>query len=304
MASVWDSVITILAVIVISYLLKVFKVLKKEHGETLLTKVIFYVTLPATVFFVVYNTKINYSYFLLPLAAGLIILLSFIASYLITSALKLDRKTKGAFIIGSMIMNTGMIAYPFLFFLYGIEGLARVSVFDLGNGIITLSLTYFIATAFGSKKFDVKESIKRVLMLPALWAIIIAILLNLYSIQIPNLVLKIVETFHLPTIPLLLVSLGLYLEFNLIKGKYVKILLAAIFTRIVLGLLFGLLISYLFNFKGLDRIVVLLSSITPAGFNSIIFSAKEGLNTEFAVMFVSVTAILSLLLIPLLSVLF
>ncbi|MFQ5815437.1 MAG: AEC family transporter, partial [Candidatus Hydrothermarchaeaceae archaeon] len=55
----------------------------------------------------------------------------------------------------------------------------------------------------------------------------------------------------------------------------------------------------IFGLEGLDRQVVILSSMMPVGVNSMVFSARENLDVEFAASAVSISIIMGLVLVPL-----
>ena len=297
--SIINSTLIILLIVSASYFLKRFGLLAKEDGRILLTKIIFYVTLPMLVFSSISKIPLHRDLLLLILAAPIIQAITFPIALWIANLFKLERATKGSFIVGTMIMNTGMVAYPFFQLLYGKEGLAKISLFDLGNGIITFTAVYFIATSFSIKRdFDLKESVKKVILLPALWGIILGIFVSGFEIRLPELIVNLTSMLGVPTVPLLLVSLGLYFEFQ--PPKNLAVLISAVAIRTGLGLLLAFLLVTFFNLQGLESLVVLIGSATPAGYNTLVFAAKERLDEDFAAAFVTYSIIAAVILIPIL----
>lgn len=298
----YTRILIIIFIILFSYLLKKIDLLNKKDGEVILNKVIFYLVLPAAVFLTMSQIPFSVDLIFLPLSAVGIILICFVAAFLFTKWSRLERKTKGVLIISTMIMNMGMVAYPLFQFVYGKEGFARAVLFDFGNGFLTFSLVYFLAVYYGnSAEKTVKDSLFRFLKLPPIWALLLGIGINLAQISLPVVIKDTLDLIGKPLIFLLLVSLGLYFEPKLNK---IGPLLGAIFIRIGVGLIAGFLMVEIFNLEGLNRVVVLISSIMPAGYNTLVFAAKERLDEDFAASVVFATVVISLILIPILSFFF
>ena len=59
-------------------------------------------------------------------------------------------------------------------------------IFDFGNGLLAFTFVFYLACKYGNNKRDSKAMIKKIFYSPPLWALIIAIILNLIKIEIPN----------------------------------------------------------------------------------------------------------------------
>ncbi|MEW5955939.1 MAG: AEC family transporter [Candidatus Micrarchaeota archaeon] len=279
-----------------AFLLKRLGVLKREHGEVLLTKVLFYLLLPIAVFYFVASTPITAELALLPLAAALVSLVTLALSVAVVKALRTPDKTAGSLVAGVSIMNTGMMGYAVVVLLYGETAFSRVALFDFGMAFIVFTAIYFTASAFGKGRGNVLKSLKRVAAVPALWALVLGACASLAGVQLGWLE-PAFKQVGAAVVPLLLVCLGLYFEPSL--ARKARLLAVGVLLRLGLGLVLGFAAVQLFGFTGLDRAVVLVCSVMPAGYNSILFAAKEGLDEEFAAALVSVTMVLSLLFLPL-----
>ncbi|MDZ4182933.1 MAG: AEC family transporter, partial [Candidatus Cloacimonadaceae bacterium] len=100
-----------------------------------------------------------------------------------------------------------------------------------------------------------------------------------------------------PTVPLVMIALGLYFEPKL---KNLGKALIAIAIRMVGGLLLGLLLATIFGLEGITRTVVIVNSATPVGFNTLIFANLENMDREFAATMVSISILIALFYLPLL----
>ncbi|MEJ2628418.1 MAG: AEC family transporter, partial [bacterium] len=123
----------------ISFFIGVFirkrRILTQEEGKKLL-KLIFYFTLPASVFLSVNQIKISWEYVYLPVIAVVTFLILTGISYLVFLPYKKSPHKFGVLVIGSIIMNIAFI-YPYASAGYGDSGFAKVVFFDLGNIVIT-----------------------------------------------------------------------------------------------------------------------------------------------------------------------
>lgn len=294
------KILIIISIVLTSFLLKKAGVLSKKDGEVILNKILFYLVIPAAVFLSISQTQLSLDLIFLPLSEIGIALTCFSAAFLYAKWAKLDNRTKGVLFAGVTMMNLQMVAYPFLKFVYGDEAFVRLVLFDFAGAIMAFTFVYFIAIYYGasSEERNIKISLLKFIKVPLVWALFLGISVNLSPISLPDFIKDFLELIEKPLVPLLLVALGLYFEPRLNKMKH---LLAGIFIRIGIGFAAGLLMVTIFHLEGLNQLVVLVCSIMPAGYNTLVFSAKEKLDEEFAASFVSISVIVSLILIPILS---
>ena len=289
------KIIPIILVFILGYVVKSIKIFKKEDGDLFL-KVVFYIAVPALILLSITKIKLTLEFIYLPLIAILTIIATFILSFLIGKLLKLEQITFGVFLIGSIIMNTGF-TFPFILAVYGKEGLAMISLFDFGNALLVYTFVYYLACKYGSNSQDSKTMIKKLTMSPPIWALIIAIILNLTGLQLPNIASNFFHVIGDITIPLIMLSLGIYFSPKIIR---IVPLSLAIIIRMVFGLLIGIFFVKLFNLEGLLRTIVLIGSAAPVGYNTLTFSSLENLDKEFAASLVSIAILIGLIFVPLL----
>jgi hypothetical protein len=270
------------------------KFLTKDDAELFL-KLVFYISLPALIILSIAKIEITTDFLYLPIIPVFVIFSTFIISSFVGKLFDLPRKTFGVYLIGTLIMNIGF-TLPFFIAAYGNEGLARASMFDFGNGLLTLTFVYFLACKYGNDKVH-KTMIKKFALLPPIWALLIGIILNFTNIAIPSVANNFLQIVGDLTIPLIMLSLGIYFTPKIIK---LLPLSSAIITRMGLGLLLGFLLVKLFNLDGLNRLIVLIGSAAPVGYNTLVFASLESLDKEFAASLVSISILLGIIFIPLL----
>ncbi len=288
------SLVPVILVFVLGYLLKILNVLKAGHGDVLM-KLVFHLSLPALVILSLTRIELSRELAWLPLISFSIIMLQFLVSYLAGRSLKLDRQTHGVLMVGTMIMNIGF-ALPFVIAAYGDEGLVLLSIFDLSNAVLAFTLVYYIACRYGESGNSSGILLKKFLASPPIWALGTGIILNLTNTRIPPVPANLLQILGDLTVPLIMITLGVFFNIRLIKPLPV---FTGIVIRMFLGFGLGLAFCYLLGLQGLIKSIVLIGASAPVGFNSIIFASMEKLDKEYAASMVSFGILTGMAVIPL-----
>lgn len=290
----------VISLVVVGFLLKQAKVLKVEDGA-LFSKLILYITLPSVIFLSISQADVEPAHLLLLAFFGFLIalVLRFISGGA-TRLLKLENSIAGVVILCSMVMNIGSLMYPVIHTVYGAEGVSRTAAFDIGNSLMASGYGYYIATRFGSREpFSLKGSLKKVLAVPVVWAVVLGLAVNLTGITSPAFLVKILTPLGAANAPLAMIALGVFVNFEFPRWK---LLVMTVFFRIGLGFLAGLSIVLLAGLQGLDRTVVLMASAMPSGMVPLVYAAAEGLDTEFAAACISLSIVVGVLITPVLLI--
>jgi predicted permease len=265
-----------------------------RHAADILFKLVYYLTLPALLLSVLPYVVLSRQMFFLPLISSLVILVTFAAAIVTGKALGMRKPSYAVLVTGSIIMNLGFIM-PFVHSFYGDDGLARLFLFDIPNGLSTYIIAYSFACRYGG--IAEKPILRRLITSPSLLALIAGVLMNALSLRPDSISMAILHSISKLTIPLVLLGLGVSFSMAKINPVY---LASGIALRMMLGLALGLGLARVFNLDGLDRAIVVLSASAPAGFNTMTFASIERLDREFAATLVASCMIASMILIPLL----
>ena len=290
----FSKIVPVILVFFIGFFLKRVKILHYDNGDLLL-KIVFNLTLPALVFISVAEVELSINFIYLPIIAALMILINFSFAFLYSKKLHLTNTTRGTFIIGSMIMNTGFVL-PFVLARYGNEALAIYTIFDFGNMLMIFTFGYFIAMRFGetgNEKIDLKKFLK----LPPIWALFFGLVFNLMGWEISTMTQNIFEMIGTPTVFLTMLALGCYFHPHI---KNLPNIVMVLGIRILGGLIFGILLSNLLGFEDMLRKVVIICTSAPVGYNTLVLSSLENLDKEFAASLVSISLILGIIYVPVL----
>jgi len=280
--------------IFIGYILRSINLLTLKRAQSLF-KIVFYITLPATVFLAISHMQLYIKLGILPLSFLLIMGGFFLFGRWLVNHLNLNEKDRKIALAGTILANSAYLGYPLLNALYGAEGLSSAVLFDSGGTIISYGVVYWIVS---SNKQNTIKNIKKIIFNPVIWSLLIGLFVNLYAFQVPSEVLTGLGYISLLTTPLIMLALGAFLR---PKIKYKAVALYISIGKIVVGLFISSLIVILFGLEGVVRNVVLIGSILPSAILTIMYASIEKLNRELAVDIVTVSTVLSLIVITLLT---
>jgi len=294
-----EKIIPLILAFFAGIVFKRLRLLSKEDAPVLL-RLVLTVTLPALTIIAISNVVLYADMALIPILAIVVVFLMYFISSFAGKRLKLADPTFGSFLVGTMIMNTAY-SLPFFAAAFGNEGLARASLFDIGNTMMIFTFTYYNAIKYGENSHTDKVDWRKFLRLPPLWAMLLAFAWKGTGLQLSPLAFNFLNLIGQPTIPLVMIALGLYFEPKLNNlGKA----LLAVFIRMGIGLGIGLLLAMIFGLQGITRTVIIVNSALPIGFNTLIFADLENMDREFAATCVSISIFIALFYIPLLIWLF
>ncbi len=290
----FQKIIPVILIFFLGILLKKIKVLRNSDSDLLL-KLVFYVCLPSLTIVSTQKVILVWQHLYIPAIPIVIVIFTYFLSYIISSCLKISRQTKGTFMVGSMIMNTAFV-FPFVLSAYGEKGFAFATIFQFGTGLSIFTFIYYIAMRH-SPQAGKGIKLKKFLLLPPIWALVSGIILNLSGAGLPALLENFFQLLGLPTIPLVMLSLGVYFK---PRAKNINRILLVFMIRILGGFLVSMFLTSLLQIEGMIRTVIVLCASAPVGYNTLVFSTLENLDKEFAANLVSISLILGMVYIPLL----
>ncbi len=275
------------------YLLRRTHLANVNHAQFLL-KVVIHVIMPALIIGSITQLNITKEILILPIVAGLIVVFAWPCAWFVAKTQKLTNKTLATFIIGSMIMNLAII-YPFVSLFLNREAVALLALFDFGHALLVLTLVYGIACYYGRNDFSLLTISKKIAVFPPNIAMLLALFLNWSDFTVNPFILDFIYNLGRWGILIVLISLGILFRFD---PRCSSIVLLNIITRCLAGLSIGMACIGLFHIVGLMKLIVIVAAIAPIGFNTLVFSTKEGLDQEYAANIVSISMLSAFIYIP------
>jgi len=290
-----------LVIIGIGYILKRVKVLKEENGFVI-SKLIFNITLPATILKFTSSVDINISYILLPLIS--IIFSTFMALLGFLSFRKYPRNLKGALIMTMVGFNIANFSFPLVEGIWGDAGMPYIALIDAGNAFSIFVLCYLIGSIYSPKNQEEQRTINlryifnRLIRSTPLISYIVALTINFTNLVIPTLLTDLIDLLARANSALVLLLLGVFLNFKFDKNEWLNILKILV-LRYGMGLIAGFFIFTFFpqeQFSFLFRIMITLSLILPVGLAVIPFSVEFNYEQKLITMLVNLSMIISFIL--------
>lgn len=255
-----------------------------------LGRLVFYVFSPVLVFNLILHTELGSGDILITAAyalsaAGLTGLLGLLFGWL----LRLDRPTLVALIMTAAFANTGNYGLPLVSFAFGKEALAFASVYFVTNSILFNTVGVLLASL---GHMDLRTALFGLFKVPAVYAVLLAFLLNQFHLVLPIPVARTVDLAAAGSIPLMIVLLGLELS-RVTWAHSVKPIGVSVVLRLVAGPAIGLLLAIPFGFHGAARQGNVTETAMPAAVTNMVLAAEYGLDTSLVTAMVYIGTLLS-----------
>ncbi|MBA9027340.1 MULTISPECIES: AEC family transporter [Bacillaceae] len=260
----------IIIIICIGYLLKRINLLKEKDGETI-SRIIFNITLPALVIVSLDSVKIEPSLIMLPVIAFIIGFISIFLAFFVFR--KEERMLKGTLMMMATGYNVGLFAFPLVEAIWGAKGLIYFGMFDIGNSLIVFGLSYIAGSYYSKEGLVLKPLgvVKKFSKSVPLMTYIIAGILSFSNIHLPSGFIDLATIISKANLPLSLILLGLYLNFNFEK-QYLRPTIKYVLFRYGFGLVFGLAFYFLLPFDQMFRSTILIALLLPVGLSVLSFA--------------------------------
>ena len=258
--------------------LKRMRVLQPEHAP-LLAQLILKVALPSTIIRSLSNTSLSPKVLLLPVAGVAIVTVLLGVGFVLAPLLGLQGKTRGAFLIAFPTLELGSIGYAFMLAVYGLDGLEKIALVDVGSGFFFFTVVAFLASALGrsGERFQFLVALKTFFLNPVIWAYGIGIGFNLLHIHIA--VLSNLFT-ALSQALLFLIMLLIAVEFE-VRLSSLTLPVLALYFKVCVGVIVGLLVCLLFGFTGVTRVAVVLAASLPSSLMTVVYAKENALDAQF-----------------------
>jgi predicted permease len=204
-------------------------------------------------------------------------------------------------LIGALIMcagfgNTSFVGIPLIQAMYGEEGLKTVMLVDQPGFVALSTVGILVANFYSGSKDSLLKHLSKILKFPPFIAFVIALLLNIFSIEIPKDFDEVLMKLGATTVPLALVSVGSQMQWEKIERKEgFHLFIGLLFKLVLLPLLILVIYKYIFHQSGdVIDICILEAAMAPMITAAIIASAHD-LEPKFCNLMVAVGIPLSIL---------
>ena len=295
MVNVLCKALSFLVIIVLGYTLKKRGIFKDGLREAV-TFIALNLTLPAAILSSFVSFQKDNSLFALMfmglLANFFMIFVCFILS------IKKERNIRVLYMLNCPGYNIGSFCMPFIQGFLGSQGVVATCMFDTGNALMTCGGSYAITSACvgsGTEKFGFCDFIKKMFCSIPFDTYIIAILLAVFNIKIPEPIGNFLSTTASANGFMAMLMLGLSLDFNIDK-KYYGEIGRMLFIKYIVASALALIIYFVLPFDIMIKHVLTIVVFSPTSALVPAFTTKLGANTEASAFAGSVSIVISIII--------
>jgi malate permease and related proteins len=255
-----------------------------------LGRVVFYVFSPVLIFNLLIQNplKITEAAIIIVFTLCFILMIG-VLTFLIGYFLKLERSALVAILITTMFANTGNYGLPLVSFAFGEQALSYAGIYFITTTLLFYTLGVFLAS-LGHMTF--KEAIIGLFKIPTMYAVLLAMLINTWNIDIPTPVARAVELAAGGTIPLMLVLLGVQLTHVEFSGNQ-RALQLSVSLRLIIAPLAALLFAALFGLQGFPLQASVTQASMPSMVSATVLATEYNLDSKLVTAVVFISTLLS-----------
>ena len=263
-----------------------------------LGRVVFYVFSPILIFDLLLQNRLKIDEAIGVILLTLCVVLSMgIITYLLGTLSKLDRPTLTSILITTMFANTGNYGLPLVSFAFGEQALSYAGIYFATTTLLFYTLGVLIASL---GHMSLKEAALGMFRIPTLYAVILAILINAFGLQIPGPVERAVDLAAGGTIPLMLILLGVELTRVQLSGS-VRAMQLSVSLRLLIAPVFAMLLAGLLGIGGAARQASVTQASMPSMVSATVLATEYQLDSKLVTAVIFISTLLSpLTLTPLL----
>jgi hypothetical protein len=259
-------------------------------------RIVMYILMPCMIFHAIYSADMS----LLPKLGVLpfVILASSLAtgivSYFILKQLNLDDIQLWSVLVTVMIANTAFMGYPVNLGIYGQDGFLRAIFCDIATLCIFLMLSCALILKFGG---TVKTAVRKIAFFPPLWAVVLGLVFNFLNIPIGAVVDNTVNYLGQGAIPLIMIALGLSIDFTALSRSKSMIVFTSI-MKLAFFPFVAFIIATQIGLVDLQYSVSIVEAAMPSGMLSLLLAITYKLDYELTSDCILINTVISLITLP------
>jgi predicted permease len=197
-------------------------------------------------------------------------------------------------LIGALIMcagfgNTSFVGIPLIQAMYGEEGLKTVMLVDQPGFVALSTVGILVANFYSGSKDSLLKHLSKILKFPPFIAFVVALFLNIFSIEIPKDFDEVLMKLGATTVPLALVSVGSQMQWKKLEPKENFYLLwGLLFKLIIFPLIILIIYKFIFHQSGeMIEISILEAAMAPM-ITAAIIAASHNLEPKLCNLIVAI----------------
>lgn len=287
----YETIIAIVVLILIGYICRRIGLLKPDDAK-ILNKIVVYLAIPSLIFLAMYNADLSDTVTLgtITLICITIGILCGGIAYLFASLRNYSKETRWGLVTASAMLNSGFLGYPVVLGVFGSIGLVSAVFYDLGSVILFIFFGFLLILVYGGNYQGIfKESV----FFPSIIAISLGVLANIFQLPLGSLVPEILDYLSGAAIPLIMLSLGLSLEFKEVKEYFAAASFVSV-IRLVISPLIAIVFASLLGLSGVNFQVTVVQAGMPSGMLTMVLAIIYNLDIKITAACVFLSTALSM----------
>jgi predicted permease len=263
-----------------------------------LGRVVFYIFSPVLIFNLLIQNHLKLSEAIGVIALTLCVIASMgLLTFFLGTLFKLERSVLTSILVTTMFANTGNYGLPLVSFAFGENALSYAGIYF----VTTTFLFYTVGVLIASLgHMNLKEAVLGLLKIPTMYAVLLAIAINAWQIQIPEPINRAVELAAGGTIPVMLILLGVELTRVQLSGS-LRAMQLSVGLRLIIAPIIALVLAGLFGIQGFARQGSVTEASMPSMVSATVLATEYQLDSKLVTAIVFISTLLSpLTLTPLL----
>ncbi len=263
-----------------------------------ITDLVFYLLLPAFVLRIMWQAEVGVQSLHISAVATSSILAAMVFSWVACKVCQIENRITGAAILAASFGNVTYFGLPVLTSALG-EWAASIAIqYDLFSSTPLLFTVGILVAAYFGRASNGIQPLSELVRIPALWAAVLAVILNLATVPMPGIVDSVLQLLGHGVVPLMLISIGLSLEWRGMQRKAWGPLVMVVAVQLILMPLFVWAISGFFEFSHEQKLALVLEAAMPSMVIGLMICEKYNLDTAFYAAAVTLSTVLSIVTLP------
>jgi len=245
----------------------------------MLNKLIIYFFIPIITLYYVPDIEFHLDLIWLSITPFIVYGCSFLFIKLLSKPCSIDRKTEGALIMSCGIGSTSFVGFPIFELLYGAEGLAYGIVLSLAGTIFVFNtLGVMTGLYYAEKAESYKKFIYKVVTFPPFIAFLVAVIINIANVQLPDSITYVLAKLSAPFSVLALLTIGMQIELSIDRPLISHLMLGQVFKLLIAPIIIYILMIYIVGMNNLVAKICILGAAIGSMNAVSILAAQLGLN--------------------------
>lgn len=289
----FQVVLPVILVFAIGYVVQLWKKIDIRSIST----VAIYVMTPCLVFRTFYLADLDMQYLYMVIFSAVLLIVIIIINMIYSRVKKYPQEIESGLILSTAFMNSGNYGAPIILFAYGTVGFEYSVSFMVLQAII---MNFFGVYYAARGKASIGVAVRSVFGMPATYAVIVALLLKVFQVEIPVNLFQTIDIVADATIPTVMLILGMQLaniKWTNFEWGHISY---GVVVRLIISPIIAYFITLMFPFDPLLAKVLIVSAAMPSAATIVLYAVQFNAKPKLVSAITLMTTLISIFTITIL----